>query len=345
MSKKLDITGERYGALVALYDTNTKKNGTSIWMFRCDCGKTKMLPLNHVRYGEIKTCGCRIGLKHSKRKQRIKVNDTFGNLTVIEILGQENNKGHYLSKVKCTCGNIFITRDSFLITGKRIKCRECSKKDTQFYKHGLTNTSLFSVWQDMRARCYNSNDKSFHNYGGRGIAICDEWKNNFQAFYDWAMSHGYKKGLWIERKNVNGNYEPNNCSWETQKKQARNKQNTIYIEYEGKKLPIGEIAEITGIFSTTIYERIFKYGWNEYDATHIIPTKNCYTTKSMRKTVLTDLKTGEVHYFCSSAQASRFIKKGNNYLIGKSYKLGKSFVCENYLVDIQDSYYMGERNG
>lgn len=345
MPNKLDITNERYGALVALYDTGEKINGASAWMFQCDCGNRKILPLGKVRYGEIKSCGCHINKKKpTKKPQRIHKGDIFGELTVIETLGQIGNGKHYMSKVQCSCGNEEILRDTFLITKKRVKCVKCMRKNSPFYKHGLTNTRLFNIWQGMRARCYNSNEENYHNYGGRGIQICDEWKDDFHAFYDWAITHGYKEDLWIERNNVNGNYEPLNCSWKTQIEQARNKKNTIYINFEGKKLSIGEIADITGIRSTTIYERIFKYNWDEYDATHIPPDTKYYTSKSMRKTILTNLKTGEIIEFDSTAKASLYVGKQITFFVGKSYKLGNSFIWNDYLVDIQKSFFKGERN-
>jgi hypothetical protein len=75
----------------------------------------------------------------------------------------------------------------------------------------------------MRQRCYNSKQKRYKDYGGRGITICDEWRMDYQAFYDWAMANGYKDDLSIDRIDVNGNYEPSNCRWATAKEQARNK--------------------------------------------------------------------------------------------------------------------------
>lgn len=343
MPNKLDITGEKYGSLVALYDTHEKMNGASAWMFQCDCGNKKILPINNVRYGTIKSCGCRINMKKRvKPKQRIKVGSKFGDLIVLDNLGQIKKEAHYYSKVRCSCGYEFITRDTFLITGKQDKCRFCSKKHSKGYKHGLTNTRIFNIWQDMRARCYNSNEQSYRNYGGRGIKICSEWKDDFHAFYEWAINNGYEENLQIERNDVNGDYSPSNCSWKTQLEQARNRRNTIHVDYEGKKMPIGKIAEITGIKSSTIYERIKRFGWSDYDATHILPDTKIYTAKSMRRTTLTAIKTGEIKEFDSCAHASRYIGRSSTYLLQKSYKFGNSFVCDDFLVDIQNSYLKDE---
>lgn len=85
------------------------------------------------------------------------------------------------------------------------------------------NQRVYKIWQGMRQRCENEHDKDFHKYGGRGITVCDEWKKSSQAFVEWALANGYKPTLSIDRKNVNGNYCPENCRWATPTEQARNR--------------------------------------------------------------------------------------------------------------------------
>lgn len=336
MGKKLNIAGERYGALVALYDTGQKINGATAWMFQCDCGNKKMLPINNVRYGAIKSCGCYINKKlPKKRKQRVQVGDVFGELIVVQVMGQSDNDAHYQSKVRCTCGNVFTTRDTFLICGKRTCCPQCSNLKQQ--THGLSDTPIFHLWQGMKSRCNNPNDKQYKDYGGRGICVCDEWINNSDAFIEWAVQNGYKEGLQIDRKDVNGNYEPSNCRFITQVENARNRRNTIRIHYEGELMTIGEIAEITGLESTLIYQRIHKFHWDEYDATHVIPDAHNYTSKQMRETTLRDISTGKEYYFNSCSKASRFLGEKSSYLLGVSYNHGNKFTCKNFMVEISDN--------
>ena len=107
----------------------------------------------------------------------------------------------------------------------------------------------------MKQRCYNPNNRSYKNYGGRGITVCQEWKEDFQTFYDWAIANGYKKGLEIDRIDVNGNYEPDNCRWTTSKKNNNNRRNNVKIKIGREEHTVAEWSEITGIPRSTILER------------------------------------------------------------------------------------------
>lgn len=104
----------------------------------------------------------------------------------------------------------------------------------------------------MKTRCSNPKYEHFASYGGRGIKVCDEWRNDFQSFHDWAMSNGYKEGLTIDRIDVNGNYEPSNCRWASAKEQSKNKRNTLFVTHKGITKTLIEWAEITGIKYQTL---------------------------------------------------------------------------------------------
>jgi|SRR3972149_3562308 len=94
-------------------------------------------------------------------------------------------------------------------------------------KHGGSYTKLYDSWGHMKQRILNPNNKSFKDYGGRGITICPEWTNDYIAFGDWALNNGYKEGLEINRINNNGNYEPSNCNFVTHSENMRNQRKTI----------------------------------------------------------------------------------------------------------------------
>lgn len=121
---------------------------------------------------------------------------------------------------------------------------------------------LYSAWHHIKTRCYDDAHERYKNYGGRGISMCDEWKNNPRAFILWALENGYRDGLTIERIDTNGNYCPENCRWATQKEQQNNRTNNRTITYKGKTQTIAQWAEETGIKYTTLWQRIYRYNWS-----------------------------------------------------------------------------------
>lgn len=132
--------------------------------------------------------------------------------------------------------------------------------------HGLTNTRLYRIWCNMKTRCYCKTDFHYPRYGARGIVVCTEWKNDFQAFYDWSMSNGYSDDLTIDRIDVNGNYEPQNCRWADNFTQANNTRRNRYYTYNNETHTLTEWSRIVGIKREILKDRIFKLGWSFEDA-------------------------------------------------------------------------------
>ena len=126
--------------------------------------------------------------------------------------------------------------------------------------HCGTGTRLFKIWCSMRERCYRVKHSAYNRYGGRGIKVCDEWKD-FVAFRDWAYLNGYAEKLTIDRIDNDGNYEPNNCRWVSYKQQENNKSSNRIVEYQGKKYTVSQLAELAGLNVSTIFQRIYK-GWS-----------------------------------------------------------------------------------
>ena len=122
----------------------------------------------------------------------------------------------------------------------------------------------------MHNRCYTKSNPKYKNYGARGIEIAPEWRSDFKAFELWALSHGYRDDLTIDRIDVNGPYSPDNCRWATNITQCNNKTDTVYLEYNGQKKSIADWARLTGIKATTLYARIHT-GWSVEEALSIMP--------------------------------------------------------------------------
>lgn len=114
----------------------------------------------------------------------------------------------------------------------------------------------------MKERCNNPNCKDYKYYGEKGVKVCEEWQDNFQAFYDWAMVNGYNDTLTIDRINVNGDYTPDNCRWVTMKVQCNNKSCNIQITYNGKTQNLKQWSDELGISYRTLYQRISVRHWD-----------------------------------------------------------------------------------
>lgn len=147
----------------------------------------------------------------------------YGRLTVMKRSAVK--KGHTIWSCVCDCGNLIEAEAYNLTTGHTQSCG-CLQKERASESnstHRMRNTRLYRIWSSMHTRCYRPSYHAFADYGGRGIAICDEWLHSFENFRDWALSHGYSDDLSIDRIDVDGNYEPGNCRWATWSEQNRNK--------------------------------------------------------------------------------------------------------------------------
>ena len=187
-----DITGNRYGRLVALkFSHHGGKSGyVRYWRCRCDCGSEITASIGHLNDGHINSCGC-------YRKE-------------------------------------FTTQLSMT--------------------HGLAKTKEHNIWVDMKKRCYAKNCSSYKNYGGRGIYVCAEWRNDFPAFLrDMGKCPA---GKTLDRIDNDGPYSQENCRWATRTEQSRNKRTTRFVVIDGVKISLGELSEKSGIHYDILRQRI-----------------------------------------------------------------------------------------
>lgn len=189
-------------------------------------------------------------MKNTKKVSMIGLN--FGKLKVLSELEERNKNGHILYLCECECGNKKIILGASLRQGltKSCGCDHIKK----IKKHGMDGTPVYRTWVSMRNRCNNPNNSAYPKYGGRGIKVCEKWNNSFDSFY---RDMGNRpKGMSIDRIDVNGNYEPNNCRWATCKEQQDNRRNSVFVVIEGVKYTPSEYAELVKLTTSGANKKI-----------------------------------------------------------------------------------------
>ena len=160
----------------------------------------------------------------------------FGRLVVIG-RGADylTSGGHKFARwrCKCDCGNIVLVKSVHLRNGitKSCGCISAELLEKRNRVHGMRYTKLYEVWKGMKSRCENPKHIGFKDYGGRGISVCEEWRDDFLQFYEWAVGHGYADGLTIDRIDNEKGYSPENCRWVTRAFQNAHKRNNHLIEF------------------------------------------------------------------------------------------------------------------
>ena len=184
----------------------------------------------------------------------------FGKLTVIKrvpSLPKSPTTTRWLCQ--CDCGNRREVNKNNLVNSHTQSCgcyaRELSRGNKTGETHGQSRTRLYYTWQSMKQRCYDINARGYQHYGARGISVCEEWLT-FENFYAWAQTSGYKETLTIERKDVNGNYEPENCTWVTVAEQNSNKTTSNILELNGMRRNLTEWSRLLKIPTSTIVNRL-----------------------------------------------------------------------------------------
>lgn len=225
----------------------------------------KMTKVQYFKLEEIKIIekptNCRFNNLDEKK---------YGRLKVVGYAGRKKNKTWWWCK--CDCGNLVKKRSDSIISNhaKSCGCYQLEVMKKKGLIHGATSFNsnrkkLYAVWNSIKQRCLNENNKAYKYYGGRGIAICKEWANDFALFEKWSMTNGYRQGLSIDRVDNNKGYSPQNCRWATIKTQLNNTRSNRILEYNGVKKTVAQWSREVNISNSIIVNRLNR-GWSVKDA-------------------------------------------------------------------------------
>ena len=205
----------------------------------------------------------------------------FGRLTVLERTADyvlPSGQRQLMWKCVCDCGNTVTVSGHALRKGNTQSCG-CYKMDVLMernIKYEHQNRRLYDIWQGMVYRCTSPKSTHFERYGGRGISVCQQWMD-FDAFAEWALAHGYADDLTIDRIDNDAGYSPNNCRWVNRKEQANNRSDCQFINHDGDRQTIAQLADAHGLSYSTLYRRLAD-GWDCGDALTIKPSPNTILT-------------------------------------------------------------------
>lgn len=215
------------------------------------------------------------------------IGQKYGMLTVIEKLDAFIDRGgrkRQKYRCKCDCGSIHDVDVYHLLSGKTKSCG-CSKHNPQprDNSHPYVGTRIYRVWANMVNRCTNPRNPAYKDYGGRGITVCDDWRN-FITFHKWAMENGYTDEFQIDRIDNDSGYCPENCRWTDRITQANNKRQNVMMEINGEIDTMANIARRYGIDYKVLHNRVRMHGWSlERAISQPIRKSNRSNTRAIEK--------------------------------------------------------------
>lgn len=243
--RKAIETGTVFGKLKVLRPVEGL--GKSQSLCRCECGRDIVAINERLKSGKKQSCGC-------MRMKTHKLGTRFGRLVVVEFCGTDAH-GHSLSRCRCDCGKEIVVVNGALTAGNKKSCG-CLAKDNPppvNRTHGRSKEGVYKVWCQMWQRCTNKKVINYHIYGGKGIQVCDRWKD-FALFAD---DMGPRPdGYTVERRESSGDYEPSNCYWATRTDQNNNTSRNRHVTIGDRTMTVSQWARETGLHKSTITARL-----------------------------------------------------------------------------------------
>lgn len=198
----------------------------------------------------------------------------FGRLVAVSFERRKSGSRYRIFWVcRCDCGQTTSVVNDALKSGdtQSCGCMQKEKARARRTSHGQSRTRLYRIWEGIKTRCLSDTSPAFHNYGGRGISICERWREDFSAFAADVGDPPTTSHTIDRYPNNDGNYEPGNVRWATRQEQGRNRRGLNEIEFNGQLMCLAEVAEHVDVPYKTLAQRIVKLGWSIEDALSIPP--------------------------------------------------------------------------
>lgn len=275
MVKNRIASGVRFGHLVVVTEGRDGK-GRFAYACKCDCGGEKTVAAGSLRNGNTTSCGCKWRVATA-----IQVGSVFGRLTVLGVGAErigKHGRPNATSECLCECGKRKDVRNASLKSGITLSCG-CLHVDVRkasathgHNRRGDQRTSEYNSWACMISRVTNPKNPRWQHYGGRGITVCERWRDFANFIADMGEKPEPKFDHSIERDDVNGNYEPGNCRWATNEEQQMNRANCRWMTFYGKTMILKQWAEISQVSAKLISYRLSR-GWSEKRAVWTPPRR------------------------------------------------------------------------
>lgn len=232
--------GQRHGRLVVIEFVDRPRGRSSRWKFRCDCGKDHVAWAANVRRGRTESCGCARSIAPGQR---------FARLVALKRIGVDHRR-EAKWRFRCDCGNTVMSPAGNVRSGHTRSCgclllSLSRARIVHGMSRGSARTPEYRAWNALKNRCTNPKNVAFRNYGGRGIAVCDEWLNSFVSFYRDMGPRPSSKHSIDRYPDNDGPYSKENCRWATRKQQNSNKRKVGVLKHFRTADLLAEVARRT----------------------------------------------------------------------------------------------------